>query len=66
MRKVLIGTPCYDGRTDVWYNDSLNNTIRLSMKKDIRLDVIYMSYDSLVQRARNDIVNVLEKCTRKL
>lgn len=58
MRRVLIGTPCYDGRTDVWYNDSLNNTIRIAKQHHIQLDVVYMSYDSLVQRARNDIVKL--------
>jgi len=58
MRRVLIGTPCYDGKTDVWYNDSLNNSIRLALKMDIDLQVVYMAYDSLVQRARNDIVKL--------
>lgn len=58
MRRVLIGTPCYDGRTDVWYNDSLNRTIRMAIAREVQLDVVYMCYDSLVQRARNDIVKL--------
>ena len=56
MRKVLIGTPAHDGRVDVWYANSLVNTIKLA--KDVTIDPIYMSYDSLVQRARNDLVRL--------
>lgn len=57
-RRVLIGTPCYDGRTDVWYNFSMNETIKMAVAKGITLDVVYMSYDALIQRARNDLVSL--------
>jgi glycosyltransferase involved in cell wall biosynthesis len=58
MRKVLIGTPAHDGRLDVWYCNSLVNTIKLSMVHGVEIVPVYMSYDSLVQRARNDIVKL--------
>lgn len=58
MRKVLIGTPAHDGRVDVWYCNSLVNTIKLSGKYNTEIHPIYMSYDSLVQRARNDLVRL--------
>ena len=58
MRKVLIGTPAYDGKVDVWYANSLVNTIHMSYGKDVLIIPIYMSYDSLVQRARNDLVKI--------
>ena len=58
MRKVIIGTPAHDGRLDVWYTNSLINTIKLSMAKGIDIIPVYLSYDSLVQRARNDIVRL--------
>lgn len=58
QRKVLIGTPAYDGRVDVWYANSLINTIRLSYEKNVTLVPVYMAYDSLVQRARNDLVKL--------
>jgi glycosyltransferase involved in cell wall biosynthesis len=58
MRKVLIGTPAHDGRVDVWFANSLVNTIKLAVKKDIEINPVYMSYDSLVQRARNDLVRL--------
>lgn len=58
MRKVMIGTPAHDGRVDVWYANSLVNTVKLAMQRQVELVPIYMSYDSLVQRARNDIVRL--------
>jgi len=56
--KILIGTPAHDGRVDVWYANSLVNTVKLAIKKGIELIPVYMSYDSLVQRARNDLVKL--------
>ena len=58
MRKVLIGTPAHDGRVDVWFANSLVNTIKLSMIHNVEIIPIYMSYDSIVQRARNDLVRL--------
>jgi glycosyltransferase involved in cell wall biosynthesis len=58
MRKVLIGTPAHDGRVDVWYANSLINTVKLSALKGVEIVPVYMSYDSLVQRARNDLVRL--------
>ena len=57
-RKVVIGTPAYDGRTDVCFNHSLRQTERMAAEAGIDLTPIYMSYDSLVQRARNDLVKI--------
>lgn len=61
MRKILIGTPCYDGKVDVWYANSLLETIKMSYAKDVFVHVIYVSYDSLVQRARNKLFNLALK-----
>lgn len=58
MRKVLIGTPAHDGRVDVWYCNSLVQTIRESIQRGIYVQPIYTSYDSLVQRARNSLVKI--------
>ena len=58
MRRVLIGTPCYDGKVDVWFANSLIATVKESIEKDIFVHAIYTSYDSLVQRARNSLVKL--------
>jgi glycosyltransferase involved in cell wall biosynthesis len=55
MRKVLIGTPSYDGRIDTWFADSLIRTIKQSLSENVEVHIIYPSYDSLIQRARNDL-----------
>lgn len=57
-RRVLIGTPTLDGRVDVWYCDSLLQSIKMSLDKDVFLHAIYPSYDSLLQRSRNSLVKL--------
>lgn len=58
MRKVLIATPAYDGRLDVWYTTSLVNAVRVAQANGIFLHPIFMSYDALIQRARNDLFRI--------
>jgi len=58
MRKVLIGTPSHDGRLDVWYVNSLVNTIRIAPNFDTHITAVYTSFDRLVQRARNSLVTI--------
>lgn len=53
--KVLIGTPSYDGKLDIYYVDSLLNTLAQSEQHGVEVYPLFMCYDSLVQRARNDL-----------
>ncbi len=57
-RKVLVGSPSYDGSIDVWYVNSLMNTIKYAFRNNIDVDIIpiWVSYDALIQRCRNDTV----------
>ena len=57
-RKVMIGSPSYDGRIDVWYTNSLVNTIKESFNRDIEIIPIWVSFDALIQRARNDTIKI--------
>jgi len=57
-RKVMIGTPCYDGKLEAYYVNSLINTIKMSYEKNVDILSIWVSYDALVQRARNDTVAI--------
>ena len=59
MRKIIIGSPCYDGRLDVWYTNSLCNTIKEGFKRDIEITPIWISFDALLQRARNDTIHTM-------
>lgn len=54
----MIAAPSYDGTITVWHASSLSETCKLGLTKDINVFAIYMSYDSLVQRARNDIIQL--------
>lgn len=57
-RKVMIGTPCYDGRLDVWYVNSLMNTVKKSAEHNVEIIPIWVSFDALLQKARNDTVHL--------
>ena len=61
MRRVLIGTPSIDGKTDVWYTKSLVQTSRLCMEAGIYQREVFMAYDSIIQNARNDLVALAVK-----
>ena len=58
MRKILVATPSYDGKIDVWYANSLMNSVILGLQNEIVFQPVYMSYDALVQRARNDLMAI--------
>lgn len=58
MRKVLIGTPSYDGTIGVWFADSLIKTVKQSDKENVSIYPVYTSYDSLIQRARNSLFRI--------
>lgn len=58
LRTVLLAAPCHDGRIDVYHVAALAETCKLGLANGINVVPLYMSFDSLVQRARNDIVTV--------
>lgn len=55
MRTVLVAAPSYDGKVNVWHATALAETSKIGLANGINVLAIYMSYDALVQRARNDI-----------
>ena len=58
MRRVLLGTPTYDGNLSAFYVDSLLHTLKLAAEKGVEISPIFICYDALVQRARNDIIKI--------
>ena len=59
--KVLIGTPSYDGKLDIYYIDSLLNTLAQSEQNGVEVYPLFMCYDSLVQRVRNRYFKIASK-----
>lgn len=57
-KKVLIATPSYDGKLDVYYIDSLLNTLSIAEKNNVEIYPLFICYDSLIQRARNDLFKI--------
>lgn len=55
MRTVMIASPSYDGKVNVWHAAALTETCKIGLTKGINVVCVYMSFDALVQRARNDI-----------
>lgn len=56
MKRALIATPSYDGTVDVWYASALHQTTILGLQNEIYFHPVFMSYDALIQRSRNDLV----------
>jgi glycosyltransferase involved in cell wall biosynthesis len=54
----MIGTPSYDGRIDVWYTNSLCDTIKASYNHNVEIIPTWVSFDALIQRARNDTLAI--------
>lgn len=52
----MIGSPSYDGNVNVWYTNSLMNTIKLAAAHNVEIIPIWVSFDALIQRARNDTI----------
>ena len=61
MKKILIATPSYDGRLDVWYTNALIETVLLGAQNDILFKPVFMSYDALIQRSRNDLLAIAKE-----
>ncbi len=55
MRTVMIATPCKEGLLDVYYVNSLINTLRLCASQNIFVAPVWFPNEALVNRARNNL-----------
>jgi hypothetical protein len=55
MKKVMIGTPCYDGSLELTHVQSLFETVDLCRNLGITITMEYVVGNSLVQTARNEL-----------
>lgn len=58
MKKVLIATPCLDGKVDAYYVHSLCESIKLCAKHDLALNAVFLSNESILPMARNELLNL--------
>jgi len=58
VRRVMIATPCYDGKINAYHANSLAESCKIGLANGINIIPFYLCFDALIQRARNDIVKV--------
>ena len=58
MRKVLLGTPCYDGKVAVEFLQSMIGTLSIASMHKTAIYPVQICHDALIQRARNDLVKM--------
>ena len=58
---VIIAAPSYDGKVDVRHTVSLIETAKIGMSNGINILPLYVSFDSMIQRARNDVCKIFLK-----
>jgi hypothetical protein len=58
MKKVLIATPCLDGKVDAWFVNSLYESTKLGLKNQIVFQPIFLAYESILPMARNELLNL--------
>jgi hypothetical protein len=56
MRRVLLGTPCYDGKVHVEFLESVIGTLAMAPSHGVAIFPVQVCHDALIQRARNDLV----------
>jgi len=61
MKKVLIATPCLDGRVEAYFTNSLYESVKLGLKNDIMLQPVFLAYESILPMARNELFNLAYK-----
>lgn len=54
-RRVMIATPCHSGKLEAWYTNSLIQTERFCSKNNIEIEPIFVCFEALVEKARNDL-----------
>jgi hypothetical protein len=58
VRRVIIGTPALTGSLEARYVNSLIQAVKLCLTQNIILEPLFVSYDALIQRARNDTLAI--------
>lgn len=55
---ICIATPCYGGMMSAYYTNSIINLMKDAIPKGYKIDIKTIGNESLVQRARNNLVDI--------
>lgn len=58
MKNILIATPCLYGKVDAYYVHSLCESIKLGLQNDLNIRSIFLSSESILPMARNELLNL--------
>tara|TARA_S200002703_G_C3743264_1_gene228622 strand:+ start:259 stop:900 length:642 start_codon:yes stop_codon:yes gene_type:complete len=58
MKRVLIATPCLDGKVDAWFVNSLYESTKLGLQNNIMFQPMFVAYESILPMARNQLINL--------
>lgn len=58
MKRILIATPCLDQKVDAYFVHSLCESIKLGLKNDFDIRCIFLSNESILPMARNELFNL--------
>ena len=61
MKKILIATPCLDGRVEAFFANSLYESVKLGIQNNIMIQPIFLAYESILPMARNELLNLAYK-----
>lgn len=61
MQEILIATPCLYGKVDAYYVHSLCESIKLGLKEDMHIKTVFLSNESILPMARNELLNLAYK-----
>jgi hypothetical protein len=61
MKRVLIATPCLDGKVDAWFVNSLYESTKLGLQNDIMFQPVFLANESILPMARNELINLAYK-----
>lgn len=58
MRRILIATPALDQHVNCYYAHSLCESIKLGLKNDLDINAVFLSNESILPMARNELFNL--------
>lgn len=61
MKRILIATPCLDGKVDAWFVNSLYESTKLGLQNNILFQPVFLANESILPMARNELINLAYK-----